>query len=57
MPLSSNIKVVFLTCLALAVIGSHCGAEATDSDLPPPPEKPGRFTSKQQLKDYLVSLS
>lgn len=26
------------------------------SDLPPPPQKPEKFTSKQQLKDYLIKL-
>lgn len=26
------------------------------SDLPPPPPKPEKFTSKQQLKDYLIKL-
>ena len=55
MSLSLNVKFMFFACLALAAIGSHCGTEANDSDLPPPPVKPDRFTSKQQLKDYLVN--
>ncbi|CAF0973328.1 unnamed protein product [Brachionus calyciflorus] len=34
----------------------NVNAENQYSDLPPPPTKPERFTSKQQLKDYLVKL-
>ena len=55
MSLSLNVKFMFFACLALAAIGSHCGAEANDSDLPPPPVKPGKFMTKQQYKDYLVN--
>ena len=40
--------------LAFAIFLSVASAQY--SDLPPPPQKPERFTSKQQLKEYLVKL-
>ena len=58
--MSSSILNLILTLACLALIAISC-AEANDSDsqysnLPPPPLKPDRFTSKQQLKEYLVKL-
>jgi hypothetical protein len=54
MPVLFDLKIVFVVCLALSVLNSSGLAQAMDSDLPPPPTRPERFTSKQQLKDYLV---
>ena len=54
MPVLFDLKIVFVACLALTVLNSSGLVEAMDSDLPPPPTRPERFTSKQQLKDYLV---
>ena len=48
-----------LTYLLLALIvknGINAQLEQGSSDLPPPPQKPDKFTSKQQLKEYLVKL-
>jgi len=44
--------------LFVALVNQRGGAQAqhSSSDLPPPPTKPERFTSKQQLKEYLVKL-
>ena len=53
----SNLAILFVSCLVM--ISIYNGVSATDtqySDLPPPPAKPDRFTSKQQLKEYLVKL-
>lgn len=45
-------------CVLVAVAISCIAADGTSqySDLPPPPVKPEKFTSKQQLKEYLVKL-
>ena len=52
-------NMVFLSCammiLSMDMLAVN-GVNAQYSDLPPPPQKPDRFTSKQQLKDYLVKL-
>lgn len=41
----------------LIMIVNHISAQSDpSSELPPPPQKPERFTSKQQLKEYLVKL-
>ena len=51
--------MIFLSFAILLLsidILSTKGVNAQYSDLPPPPQKPERFTSKQQLKDYLVKL-
>jgi hypothetical protein len=48
-----------LTYLFIALIvknGINAQLEQSSSDLPPPPQKPDKFTSKQQLKEYLVKL-
>ena len=42
--------------LMILIINNVNAASAQYSDLPPPPEKPDKFTSKQQLKEYLVKL-
>jgi hypothetical protein len=47
---SSMILLTILILLTLEVVNAQY------SDLPPPPVKPERFTSKQQLKEYLVKL-
>jgi hypothetical protein len=47
-----SIAIILLSIDILSIKG----ANAQYSDLPPPPQKPDRFTSKQQLKDYLVKL-
>lgn len=54
----SRYSILFVSFLVMISI-SNCAANVVDtqySDLPPPPVKPERFTSKQQLKDYLVKL-
>ena len=56
---SSNSKLLLVSCLFLIVAISYVQADNTSgqySDLPPPPVKPEKFTSKQQLKEYLVKL-
>lgn len=52
-----NGALITLVYLFLALVNQN-GAQAdqNSSDLPPPPTKPEKFTSKQQLKDYLVKL-
>jgi hypothetical protein len=47
--------IYLLSFVALIWVVSNVNAE-THSDLPPPPTKPDKFTSKQQLKEYLVKL-
>ena len=55
--LSQNFSSVYLLAmLALISLACYAKADAQYSDLPPPPTKPERFTSKQQLKEYLVKL-
>lgn len=53
-------KMFVFACLLVMMCMFNCASAAsTDSqysDLPPPPAKPDRFTSKQQLKEYLVKL-
>ena len=52
-----KISASFLILLAVAIcLASYANAETQYSDLPPPPIKPEKFTSKQQLKEYLVKL-
>jgi hypothetical protein len=57
-----NMLVLLASCLVMiSVCGtlSAAASAASDSqysDLPPPPAKPEKFTSKQQLKEYLVKL-
>ena len=53
----SNICVLLVSCIVMISIYSQVTvADSQYSDLPPPPAKPERFTSKQQLKEYLVKL-
>lgn len=56
----SNISKYSVAFMTFLIVVSMCeNVKAMDnqySDLPPPPSKPERFTSKQQLKDYLVKL-
>lgn len=53
----SKCSVAFLSFLIVVSMCENVKAmENQYSDLPPPPAKPERFTSKQQLKDYLVKL-
>jgi hypothetical protein len=55
--MSAKTSLFVLACLlAISVYGSVSANEAQHSDLPPPPPKPEKFTTKQQLKDYLVKL-
>lgn len=56
---SSRSKLLLVSCLFVIVAVSYVQADNTSgqySDLPPPPVKPEKFTSKQQLKEYLVKL-
>ena len=46
---------IFLAMISLNFVQAVDG-NSQYSDLPPPPPKPERFTSKQQLKEYLVKL-
>jgi hypothetical protein len=56
----TNMLVLFASCLVMiSICGTVSSAASPDSqysDLPPPPVKPEKFTSKQQLKEYLVKL-
>jgi hypothetical protein len=55
----SNVFILLASCLVMISIYGSVNANAGDSqysDLPPPPAKPEKFTSKQQLKEYLVKL-
>lgn len=53
----ANISILFVSFLVIiSLCKSVHAVENQYSDLPPPPAKPERFTSKQQLKDYLVKL-
>lgn len=52
-------EVIILIVSALVLVSAVSAVDVSDpqySDLPPPPTKPERFTSKQQLKEYLVKL-
>jgi len=54
---SRQILIMFaISILAILSFSSAVDANPHYSDLPPPPQKPERFTSKQQLKEYLVKL-
>ena len=48
--------IYFFSFIALFWTLSNVNADVQYSDLPPPPTKPDKFTSKQQLKEYLVKL-
>jgi hypothetical protein len=55
--MSTKSSLFVLACLMiLSIYGSVAGNESQHSDLPPPPPKPEKFTTKQQLKEYLVKL-
>ncbi len=50
-------KVYFTVLLSIIVMSVlNQVVKCDNSDLPPPPEKPERFTSRQQLKEYLIKL-
>ena len=58
-------KLLLVACLAVVVCMAYSASvrasselfnSAQYSDLPPPPPKPEKFTSKQQLKEYLIKL-
>lgn len=58
-------KLLIVACLAVIVCTAYSASvrasaesfnSAQYSDLPPPPPKPEKFTSKQQLKEYLIKL-
>lgn len=59
-----GLAVVMLSTLEAAPAGAAPSSASLEqlaqspsySDLPPPPPKPEKFTSKQQLKDYLIKL-
>ena len=49
-------SLVVLIAVGIVLLGSVCEAENDMySDLPPPPSKPDRFTTREQLREYLVS--
>ena len=53
----NKFSAVYLISFAVLIsFLCNVNAEAQYSDLPPPPTKPEKFTSKQQLKEYLVKL-
>jgi hypothetical protein len=55
--MSTKSSLFILSCLMiLSIYGSVVANESQHSDLPPPPPKPEKFTTKQQLKEYLVKL-
>lgn len=55
--MSTKSSLFVLACLMiLSIYGSVAANESQHSDLPPPPPKPEKFTTKQQLKEYLVKL-
>lgn len=47
-------KILLIACLLIVSVSWVMSDNS--SDLPPPPTKPEKFTSKQQLKEYLVKL-
>lgn len=52
-----NGTILTLAYLLIMIINNiNAQTDHNSSDLPPPPQKPERFTSKQQLKEYLVKL-
>lgn len=48
--------IYIFSLIAFVWVVTSVNAYAPYSDLPPPPTKPEKFTSKQQLKEYLVKL-
>ena len=55
--LSQKFSAIYLISLVVMIsLACYVNADGQYSDLPPPPTKPDRFTSKQQLKEYLVKL-
>jgi hypothetical protein len=48
--------IYILSFIAFVWVVTNVNADTQYSDLPPPPTKPEKFTSKQQLKEYLVKL-
>jgi hypothetical protein len=53
-----NLFLIAISCFVMISLYSNnaVNCDSQYSDLPPPPTKPDRFTSKQQLKEYLVKL-
>ena len=48
--------IYIFSFIAFVWVVTSVNADVQYSDLPPPPTKPEKFTSKQQLKEYLVKL-
>ena len=53
MAISTGLKLLFVLLL-VAVHVSDSAAAFTEEDFPQPPERPLKFTSKQQIKEYIV---
>ena len=51
--ISTGLKLLFVLLLVVVNV-SESAAAFTEEDFPQPPERPPKFFTKQQLKEYIV---